>query len=249
MKAMILAAGLGTRLRPRTLSHPKALVPVGGVPILERVICRLRDSGFTYIVVNVHHFAGQIVDFLAAHDFGVEIAVSDERERLLDTGGALLHAEELLTGKPGAVLVHNVDILSDAPLRDLMRRHDESGAAATLLTSHRQSSRRLVFDGEGKLCGWHNLNDEQWKPDGFRADAGDSQEAFSGIHVISPELIRSMRSEGYSGAFSIIDFYLERAAAGQTILHCCRPELQLIDIGKPQTLSQADALFASRRGH
>ena len=123
MKAMILCAGLGTRLRPWTLSHPKALVPVGGVPMLERVIDKLRSQGFDYIVVNVHHFPEQIVDFLRQRDLGVKIAVSDESDRLLDTGGAIMKAEELLRFSDGPVLVHNVDILSDADLRGLMQRH------------------------------------------------------------------------------------------------------------------------------
>lgn len=121
MKAMILCAGLGTRLRPWTLSHPKALVPVGGVPMLERVIDKLRSQGFDYIVVNVHHFPEQIVDFLRQRDLGVKIAVSDESDRLLDTGGAIMKAEELLRFSDGPVLVHNVDILSDADLRGLMQ--------------------------------------------------------------------------------------------------------------------------------
>ncbi|MDE6382409.1 MAG: NTP transferase domain-containing protein, partial [Muribaculaceae bacterium] len=122
MKAFILAAGLGTRLRPWTLEHPKALVPVGGVPMLERVILRMRDQGFDDITVNVHHFADQIVDFLNARDFGVAVHISDERERLLDTGGAILHASRFLAADPAPFLVHNVDILSDAPHASLMEK-------------------------------------------------------------------------------------------------------------------------------
>lgn len=242
MKAMILAAGLGTRLRPWTLTHPKALVPVEGVPMLERVICRLRDNGTDYIVVNVHHFAEQIIDFLADHDFGVEIAISDEREALLDTGGALLHAAPLLLRDSRPVLVHNVDILSDAPLQQLMAEHEAGGGDATLLTSHRDSSRRLVFDAAGRLRGWHNLSADQWKPEGFRAAATDSQEAFSGIHIIKPGLIASMEADGFSGSFSVIDYYLALAKRGHDIRHNCRPELRLLDIGKPATLAQAEAL-------
>ncbi len=121
MKAMILAAGLGTRLRPWTLEHPKALVPVGGVPMLERVIVRLKDEGFDEIVVNIHHFGDQIIDFVRSKDFGVKIFISDERGELLDTGGGLVYARELLGEDP--VLVHNVDILSNADLKSFMRKH------------------------------------------------------------------------------------------------------------------------------
>lgn len=238
MKAFILAAGLGTRLRPWTLTHPKALVPVAGVPMLERVILRLRSEGFTRIVVNVHHFAEQIEEFLDANDFGIEIKVSDERAELLETGGALLHVRELLCKDSAPVLVHNVDILSDAPLAELMQAHERGGGMATLLTSCRDSSRRLVFDN-GSLCGWHNLSEDKWKPENFRATTSMTQEAFSGIHVISPKLIEQMPAMGFQGKFSIIDFYL--AAAGRyNIRRELRPRLNLIDIGKPETLAQAN---------
>ena len=241
MKAFILAAGLGTRLRPWTLTHPKALVRVGGVPMLQRVIERLRAEGFTDIIINVHHFASQVEEFLAARDFGVNISISDERAMLLDTGGALLHARRLICGAPGPVLVHNVDILSDAPLRSLMQGHIATGAAATLLTSPRRSSRQLIFSGE-RLCGWHNLSTGVYKPGGFRPAPGMAGEAFSGIHVISPELIERMPEMGFTGRFSIIDFYLA-AARNKIIRRESAPHLQLIDIGKPETLALARQLF------
>jgi len=243
MKAFILAAGLGTRLRPFTLSHPKALVPVGGVPMLERVLERLRAEGFTRVVVNVHHFASQITDFLASRDFGLEIRVSDETSRLLNTGGALLHAAPLLCDDAEPVLVHNVDILSDAPLAQLMAVHREGGAEATLLTSGRESSRCLVFDSAGRLSAWHNYNSGAWLPEGFSPAPDMTLEAFSGIHVISPSLISRMAGCGLGDEFSIIDFYLQQAAAGCRILHHFRSELRLIDIGKPATLAQAREMF------
>ncbi len=243
MKAFILAAGLGTRLRPWTLEHPKALVPVGGVPMLERVLRRLKEQGFSDIVINVHHFAEQIEEFLATHDFGLRIRLSDERAALLDTGGALLHAAPLFCEDEEPVLVHNVDILSDAPLRSLMERHKESGASATLLTSGRDSSRRLVFNSDGELCGWHNLTDDAWRPAGFRAEEGMTQEAFSGIHVISPAMLRAMPAHGWTGKFSVIDYYLDMARRGYQLRHSYLPELQLIDIGKPATLARAEQMF------
>ena len=193
MKAFILAAGLGTRLRPWTLEHPKALVPVGGMPMLERVILRMRDQGFDDITVNVHHFAGQIVDFLNTRDFGVSIHVSDERERLLDTGGAILHASRFLAADPAPFLVHNVDILSDAPLASLMQKHIGSGRDISLVTSERKSSRRLLFDADGTLAGWHSLATDEYRPEGFcrHAEDGLAENAFSGIYVVSANAVDS----------------------------------------------------------
>ena len=234
---MILAAGYGTRLRPWTLHHPKALVPVGGVPMLERVILRLKGEGFTRIVVNVHHFAGQIVDFINSHDFGVDIAVSDETERLLDTGGAILNAAPLF--EHGPVLVHNVDILSNADLADLMLTHDKTGADSTLLVSGRESSRKLIFDADMRLHGWHNEKDGEYRPSTYVMGSQDREYAFSGIHVVGEKAISEMRRIERDEKFSIIDFLLSAE-------HTCdvrgfiQEGLELIDIGKPETLAKAD---------
>lgn len=238
MKAMILAAGLGTRLRPWTLSHPKALVPVGDIPMLQRVICRLRDDGFDYIVVNVHHFASQIVDFLASHDFGVKIAVSDESGRLLDTGGGVLHARELLAVDSSPFLVHNVDILSTADLPALMAAHRPE-SVATLLVSDRESSRRLVFDCDDNLLAWHNLTDNRWRPAQFKIADTDRERAFSGIYVLGTEVFDLMEHQGFTGEFPIMDFFLRNAATGK-IRGYYDNSLRLIDIGKPETLSRAN---------
>ncbi|MDE6010674.1 MAG: nucleotidyltransferase family protein [Muribaculaceae bacterium] len=248
MKAFVLAAGLGTRLRPFTLEHPKALVPVGGVPMLARVFLRLKDEGFTEIVVNVHHFADQIADFLRANgNFGLDVAISDERDRLLDTGGAILHARSLLGDGSTPFLVHNVDILSDARLGELMQRHDESGAMATLLVSDRDSSRRLCFNETGELCGWHNLRDGALKPEGYSPSTTDRQLAFSGIHVLSPEqAFAEMERQGRGGSFSVIDFYTE-ACRHMAIKGHEAAGLQIIDIGKPATLAVADSLLGGQR--
>lgn len=238
MKAMVLAAGLGTRLRPWTLSHPKALVPVGGVPMLERVIRKLADSGFDKIVVNIHHFGEQIIDFLSNNDFGVDIQISDERENLLDTGGGILNAQKMLIGDGEPVLIHNVDILSNADLSGLMSAHKKSEADATLLVSNRNSSRKLIFSSQMKLCGWHDLRNDCYRPENFVADQSCEEYAFSGIHVVSEKMIMSMAEEGFSGAFPIMDFYLSTACKYLFKGYCCH-DLKLIDIGKPETLSRA----------
>lgn len=248
MKAFVLAAGLGTRLKPFTLEHPKALVPVGGVPMLERVIGRLKDEGFRDIVVNVHHFADQIETFLRAKDnFGLNIRISDERECLLDTGGAILHAKELLGADDEPFLVHNVDILSDAGLKELMHRHSATDAMASLLVSDRDSSRKLCFNNDFRLCGWRNLKDDLTKPADYNPEPTDHQLAFSGIHVLTPSsTYAEMARQGRAGAFSVIDFYIE-ACRNATIIGDKATGLHLLDIGKPATLAAADSLFSSHK--
>ena len=254
MKAFILAAGLGTRLRPWTLSHPKALVPVAGVPMLERVILNLKKQGFTHIVVNVHHFASQIVDFLNARDFGVEISVSDESGQLMDTGGGILFARDLLCRDSEPFLIHNVDILSNADLQALMEAHRKfagRGGLSTLLVSDRDSSRRLVFDSEMSLRGWHNLSSGEYRPVGFVADHSFCELAFSGIHVMSPGMLALMSERGLSGPFPIVDFLLDVASCsrGTSPVNVWKSDdLSLIDIGKPETLKKADSLLESSRG-
>lgn len=239
MKAFILAAGLGTRLKPWTLSHPKALVPVGGIPMLERVILRLKQEGFDYIVINVHHFASQIVDFLDTRKFGIDIRISDETEKLLDTGGALLHAAPLLSVDNEPFLIHNVDILSNACLADIMKHHISTGSSATLLTSHRTSSRKLLFDNEYRLRGWCNESTGEIKGE---PGSWPISMAFSGIHAVSIPLLSTMASEGYSGAFPIMDFYLNHTRSAR-IEAFPDPNLDLIDIGKPESLTRANSLF------
>ena len=167
MKAMIFAAGLGTRLRPLTDHMPKALVPVAGKPMLERVILRLKEAGFNEITVNIHHFGEQIIDFLRAHDnFGTEIHISDERGMLLDTGGGIKKARPFLDGQE-PFLVHNADILTDIDLAGLYRHHLESDAESTLLVSERKTSRYLLFDDDYHLHGWINKSTGEVKPAGF----------------------------------------------------------------------------------
>lgn len=240
---MILAAGLGTRLRPWTLEHPKALVPVAGVPMLERVIVSLRSQGFDYIVINVHHFASQIIEYLASKDFGIRIVVSDESGKLLDTGGGILHAKELLAIDPSPFLVHNVDILSSANLNELMQSHREDNLA-TLLVSERDSSRRLIFDKTLDLLAWHNIKEDIYKPSNFKYSSDFKSYAFSGIYVLSIDALNLMTDERYPEKFPIMDFFLDNVGS-KRIKGYCDDTLRLIDIGKPETLSRANDLLIS----
>lgn len=230
-QAMIFAAGLGTRLKPLTDTMPKALVRVGGEPLLHHVVMNLRAAGFDRIVVNVHHFARQIVDYLAANNnFGIDIRVSDESDALLDTGGGIRKAAPLFNPDE-PILIHNVDIMSNVNLArfyETAREHD-----ATLLVSDRQTSRYLTFDDRMRLSGWINTKTGETRgpaPYGTR-------HAFSGIHVFSPRLFPLM--EGFGDKFGIIDFYL-KACATADIHGCVKPDLRLLDVGKPDTLREAE---------
>ncbi|MBQ8501263.1 MAG: nucleotidyltransferase family protein [Bacteroides sp.] len=240
MKAMIFAAGLGTRLRPLTDHIPKALVPVAGQPILQRVILRLKEAGFDDITINIHHFGQQIIDFLHAHDnFGLTVHVSDERGELLDTGGGIRQARTWLDGEE-PFIVHNADILTDMDLRAFYHHHLQSRAEATLLVSRRHTSRYLLFDADFRLQGWTNKSTGEVKPaDLTYPDARLQELAFGGVHVISPAIFRRMEQAGWEGKFSIIPFYLSicRTALIQGYpLPCAR----WFDIGKPETLALAE---------
>lgn len=239
MKALIFAAGLGSRLKPLTDKTPKALIPVGGKPMLEHVILKLIASGFNEIVVNIHHHGQQIIDYLQSkNNFGLRIHISDERDYLLDTGGGIKHARKFLDGnKP--FLVHNADILSNVDLKQLCRHHLENATSvATLLVSQRESSRCLLFDEENRLYGWQNRETGEVKspyPDFSPALYNDY--AFGGIHVISPEIFKWM--DKWEGKFSIINFYLA-VCAKTTIRAYPSDNLQLLDIGKPEALVKAE---------
>jgi len=240
MKAFVLAAGLGTRLKPWTLTHPKALVPVGGVPMLERVIRRLEEQGFDYIVVNIHHFGEQIIEFLHSRTWRAQILVSDERARLLDTGGALVHAAPFLCHDNQPFLVHNADILSDAPLGELLRAHVSARADATLLVSERESSRRLCFDMDMNLRAWHNTStgERRGEPGSWPVKL-----AFSGIHIISPSLLLQMADEALPEVFPIMDFYLGHTRDNNIKGWQPASHLNILDIGKPHALDRANRLF------
>ena len=234
---MIFAAGLGTRLKPLTDHMPKALVPVAGKPMLEHVIGKLKSAGFDEIVINVHHFAHQIIDFLKAKDnFGIQIWISDESEELLDTGGGIKKAAPYFD-EP--FLVHNADILSNIDLKAMYNYHLTSSNDATLLVSPRKTVRYLLFNEGNRLQGWVNKDTMQTKPEGFVYHPEVQKEyAFGGIHVISPTLFKYM-GDGWTGKFSIMDFYLRTCHEAQ-LGGYVKEDLQLIDIGKPDTLAKAE---------
>lgn len=241
MKAMIFAAGLGTRLRPLTDTMPKALVPVAGKPMLEHVITKLKTAGFDDITINIHYLGQQIIDFLKAHDnFGLSIHISDEREKLLDTGGGIKKARAFLNNDEAPFLVHNVDILSNTDLKDFYQHHLTNECTATTLVSPRQSSRYLLFDKQRRLCGWTNKKTGETKPEGFMYDEDKYDAfAFSGIHILSPHIFHLMDDPQWGDKFSIIDFYLW-ACRHTDIKGYVKEDLQLIDIGKPETLAEAE---------
>ena len=245
MKAMIFAAGLGTRLQPLTLTMPKALVPMRGKPMLQHVIEHLRDAGFNDIVVNVHHFGEQIIDFLSAnHNFGIDIHVSDERDLLLDTGGGILKAREWLDGDE-PFLVHNADILTNLDLRKFYNKHVESGADATLLVKSRKTQRYLVFNQENtKLCGWINKSTGETRPQGFVPADNQVELAFGGVHMISPTIFDALQDFTTEKKFSIIPFYV--ANAQNLDIRGYAPaadSYQWFDVGKIETLQQAEKEF------
>lgn len=224
-QAMIFAAGLGTRLKPLTDTMPKALVPVGGQPLLWHVIMKLKKSGYERIVVNVHHFADQIIDYLRLNDnFGLDIRISDEREQLLETGGGIKKALPLLDPSE-PILIHNVDILSNLDLNQLPTD------APVLVVSQRQTKRYLQFDDEQRLVGWKNIETGEVK-----GREGHSL-AFSGIHVFHPSLV-PLLSE-WPDRFPIMDFYLS-ACATHLIKGFEATDLRLMDVGKIDTLDQAE---------
>ena len=239
MKAMIFAAGLGTRLKPITDRMPKALVPVGGQPLLHHVIVKLREAGYTELVVNVHHFASQIRDYLAGQDFGVKIDISDETEALLETGGGIAHAKDLLLPATEPILIHNVDILSNLDLA-WFRSAVRPDALSTLLVSERKTSRYLLFGPDMRLMGWTNVDTgEVRSPYPPEALEGCRRYAFSGIHNVSPAIFEAFEQAGFSGRFPIMDFYIQECA-NHPIYGVVAENLQLIDVGKLDSLTRAE---------
>ena len=247
MKALIFAAGLGTRLRPFTLEHPKALVPLAGIPMLERVIRKVIDAGITDIVVNVHHFASQIVDFLNDKDnFGADIHISDESRLLLDTGGGLLNARRWLQGDD-PILIHNADILTDFPIAEMAEAHRRAKALATLLVDKRGSSRQLLFNNGRMLCGWENLKTGEVLPPQLAQHAGAIPDsvlplAFGGVHIVSPEIFPLLTSYHSPGTpFPIVPFYVSICGHCQLLGYTPSQPYMWHDIGRPESLSAATA--------
>lgn len=244
MKAMIFAAGLGTRLRPLTDTMPKALVPVGGEPLLSIVAHRLIAAGADSLVVNAHHFAAMIEDYVRQENgFGVHTDVSLEADRLLDTGGGIRHAERFLRGN-GHFLVHNVDILSNLSIRDFVS-HARPDALATLVVSKRETSRRLLFDDWMRLVGWTDIRTGEVRSPFPDLDPDKCQQrAFAGIHYMSDGIFDVMDALGEPEAFPVIGFYL--AAAADYPIYGYEPQdLRILDVGKPESLAAAEEFLIS----
>ena len=227
MEGFILAAGLGTRLRPLTDDRPKALVEIDGVTLLERTIRRLEDAGIRHIVVNVHHFGEKVIDFLHGRQWESTIDISDERNLLLDTGGGLKHAASLFTGKDD-ILVHNVDILSDLDFAAVERTHRQCRNLVTLCVSRRDTKRKLEFDAAGRLVGRN--------AEGY---------AFSGISVVSPRLFPLLPEADHP--YPIIDEYIRLSHAGHAIGNYVHAADHWLDVGKPETLEIAKQWITSSK--
>jgi NDP-sugar pyrophosphorylase family protein len=234
MKAMILAAGLGTRLRPLTDHRPKALVEVAGRTLLEITLARLRTFGISDVIINVHYFADMILEYLQKNDnFGMHIETSRE-EVLLDTGGGLKKAAYFFREESAPFIVHNVDVISTIDLGRMVQFHAENRALASLAVQDRKTSRHLLFDEARQLCGRRSGSDE--KTELVRSSEPVKALAFSGIHVISPRIFSMMSEEG---AFSIIPSYLRLAAQGEKVLGFRVDEYYWRDLGRPENVAQA----------
>jgi len=236
MKAMILAAGLGTRLRPLTDHRPKALVEIAGRTLLEITLSRLLASGIREVIINVHHFAGAILDYLKTNDnFGMRIEVSRE-DVLLDTGGGLKKAAYFFLEDSKRLdepfILHNVDVISTIDFQRMVQFHAENQALATLAVQNRETARYLLFDEQLKLCGRRHGQETEF----VRSSKQVQALAFSGIHVISPRLLAMMIEEG---VFSIITSYLRLAAQGENILAFRADEYYWRDLGRPDDVVRA----------
>ena len=244
---MIFAAGLGTRLKPHTDHCPKAMVEVAGLPMIAHQLLRLRSAGCQRVVVNVHHYAEQIIDYVTTNNgFGLEVSFSDERELLLDTGGGIRKALPLFDANY-PVLVHNVDIFSNADLGALYASHINNGADASLLVSRRNTSRYFVFDEEDRLVAWKNTQTGEVRTayDGLNSSLEHLTEdgerfrlrAFSGIHIISPSLFPLLEQQ--DEIFSITNFYWQHSQQHRILGIEAPNDFRWVDAGKPDTLPRA----------
>jgi NDP-sugar pyrophosphorylase family protein len=238
MKAMILAAGLGTRLKPFTNNHPKALAIVNDKTLLQRNIEYLARFGFKDIIVNVHHFADQIIDVIEKNNgFGSKVTISDETEEVLETGGGIKKAAWFLGKDSSPFVVMNVDILTDLDLGKMLSCHVKNNPLATLAVSERETSRYFLFDEKNILCGWRNIKTGEEK---ISKNASKLiQKAFSGIQIISPEIFPLMTQ---TGKFSMVDVYLEHAK-DHSILGFEHSTTKFVDAGKPESIVKAEELF------
>ncbi|WP_163706963.1 nucleotidyltransferase family protein [Mangrovibacterium lignilyticum] len=238
MKAMLFAAGLGTRLKPLTNNKPKALVEIGGITLLERCIRHLKQNGIHEIVINVHHFGNQIRAFLVDNNnFDLTLHISDESEGLLDTGGGILKAEEFLSGEEPILLV-NVDVLTNLDFQQVLHFHEKTNSLATLVVRQRQTSRYLLFN-KNQLAGWKNMKSGEVKVSRPKLIDSAEEFAFSGIHIIQPELLGLITE---TGKFSIIDLYL-RLAKTEKVSAFVDQQSVWMDLGKVDELAEAEALI------
>jgi N-acetyl-alpha-D-muramate 1-phosphate uridylyltransferase len=234
MKAMILAAGLGTRLKPFTEKHPKALFPINGKSLLQRNIEYLKNFGVTDIIVNVHHFADQIITAIKENNgWGCNVVISDETNEVLETGGGLKKAAHFFENDNEPFVLMNADMLTDLDIAEMKNLHIENNALATLAVTNRSTSRYLLFNENNFLCGW--LNEKTSEQKGI---AG-VKKAFSGIHILSPKIFSLIEE---AGKFSMIDLYV-RLAAIQQIQAFDHSNGKLIDVGKPESEAVAASMF------
>lgn len=238
MKAMIFAAGLGTRLKPFTDHSPKALAEVNGRSLLERNILYLQRYGISDVIINVHHFASMVVDKLNENSgFGSNVSVSDEQEALLETGGGLLKAIDFFDGESDFVVM-NADILTSLELDKMIEHHHKTGGMATLAVMKRESSRQLLFNDDMTLCGW--INNGTGEERISRPLQSTSRFSFSGVQVVSANLMKNIP---FSGKFSMIDVYLHQAK-NHIIKGFDHTGDLFIDVGKPGSIEQAEGLFS-----
>lgn len=242
MKAMIFAAGIGSRLKPWTNSHPKALVEVGGDAMLGNVINKIKNAGIRYMVVNTHHFAKQIEEYLDNHtNFGIDIYISDETNLLLDTGGGLRKAARQLTLDDEPVILHNADIFTDFPILDMAAAHIEQGNDATLLVDIRETSRYLLFDENMRMKGWTNKKTSEVRPANIIAENYKPM-AFGGVHILSTSMIKLIEEQyAPDEPFSIIDFYIANCEKHKIAGFTPYMPYKWHDIGKPESLEAAIA--------
>jgi NDP-sugar pyrophosphorylase family protein len=238
MKAMIFAAGLGTRLKPLTNNKPKALVEILGKTLLQHCVENLKKQGISDIVINVHHFSSQIINLLKhQNNFGANVQISDESEALLDTGGGILKAKPLLSGN-GPILLLNVDVLTNLDFSELKKFHLKEQALASLVVRKRETSRYLLFDETNQLTGWKNSKTGETKISREREFKESTAYAFSGIQAIQPKLLDLIEEQG---KFSVIDLYL-RLAKTQTIKAFVDEKSIWMDLGKYEQIGQAEQL-------
>jgi MurNAc alpha-1-phosphate uridylyltransferase len=238
MKAMILAAGLGTRLKPFTNEHPKALAMVNGKTILQRTIEYLAAFGIKDIIVNIHHFPKQIKDAIKINkSYGSNISISDETDEVLETGGGLKKAAWFFENERDSFVVMNVDVLTDMDLSKMISQHSKEKTLATIAVTMRKTSRYFLFDDLNHLCGWKNEKSGEQKMSIETTEF--TQKAFSGIHIISPEIFSLIKMKG---KFSMVDVYLELAKT-RNITAFDHSNSKFIDVGTPESILKAEEIF------